>query len=167
VNRRDKSLACIAILTFLLAGCATEGPVVAKIQWAGTYTAAQSRRVDDPSRLTGRRTIVLELHPEIETTRIKAALGTSFGYQFFLSGPASAKAMEVQIIIRYPKPGLTNPSTGESRAFFTRQSTCYVGLPCYASFVFTDSWELVPGPWILEVLFHGQRLVAERFDVSS
>jgi hypothetical protein len=167
VNRRNISPASIAVLNFLLAGCAAEGPLVAKIQWAGTYTLAQSKRIDDPSRLTGKRTIASGFHPEVETTQIKAALGTSFGYQFFLSGPASAKAMAVQIIIRYPKPGLTDPATGESRAFFTKQSTCYVGLPCYASFVFTDSWELAPGPWILEVLFAGQRLVAERFDVSS
>ena len=99
------------------------------------------------------------LEIRIETDKVTASIGTSFGIRFKLKGN---KGEKVVITTRILSPGLIRPdSTGETRVMEEWADDRVVGKESYAGFIFLDAYQLVPGKWTIQLL-HKEKKLAEK-----
>jgi hypothetical protein len=137
------------------------------IEHEGTYqTLSPATRLDETASPTGKHIIYSEIKFISESRTIKASLGTSFGIEYRFIEPSDSPEVPHTIIWRFPEPGLTNPVTGKTMHIYSRDKVGEVGKAYSTGWFFVEPWELVPGPWILEVHAGGKILSTTTFDVQ-
>lgn len=99
----------------------------------------------------------------LTTETVPATLGTSFGFRYKLSGPGSEA--DVRIRVLHPQP-LNDPAAGRGLTYSEWSQSVPVGQVNWnTGWLFEHSWELVPGPWTMQ-LYSGETLLLEkRFEV--
>ena len=94
---------------------------------------------------------------------IPAQIGTTFGFRYKLLGKPYDAPIDLRKIVIFPAPGLipspsSTPIAQDEFILNTR-----IGHTSYASYTLEDSFELVPGKWIIEIWHGGQKLATQSF----
>jgi hypothetical protein len=128
----------------------------------GIYTADITSTERLPNGL-GLNTLVNICHVATTTT-VPAIQGLHFGFRFRIEGQVEGRPVSLRQVVTYPtsvKPsGGLRPITGYENTVGGRS-----GAISFAGYGFDNSWELMPGTWIVRLL-EGDRMLAEqRFEV--
>jgi hypothetical protein len=96
---------------------------------------------------------------------IPAQIGTTFGFRYKLLGKPYDAPIDLRKIVIFPSPGLIpSPSSGPiAQDEFTLHTR--IGHTSYASYTLEDSFELVPGTWIIEIWHGRQKLATQSFKI--
>ncbi len=95
---------------------------------------------------------------------IAAKLGTSFGIEVILHGPP--KMTVVQLRTRVTHPPMTNSASGVTNTVDEWDNPTNVGIPRYIGWSFDNSWELVSGVWVIELLDHQRSILEHEFTIT-
>ena len=156
----------IALLAVALAACDSgvkTSPSIQLVEY-GTFKKLNSGSdVQAPGAITGARHAVSKVELLEHTTNVVARVGTSFGFLVRMPGQPGDL---VQCSAKCLHPKLTDPSTGRSSEIDQWDSSGPGGQEGYIGYTLDNDWELVPGPWTVQV-FMGSKLVLEKtFNVS-
>jgi Domain of unknown function (DUF3859) len=155
-------LLTLAVVGFVYAQTITDVELVE----FGTFRKTRSNGLmSAPNAIAEMEHAVVDAKLIKETTTIPASIGTSFGVRIKVTGDPDGAV--VKFTGRCTHPKLSDPVSGRSST--TEEWDCYpvIGRTGYIGYTFDNSWELVPGKWILQV-FYGAKLVAKKeFDVTS
>ena len=100
-----------------------------------------------------------------ETSTIPLALGTVFGVQvIILERYASAKT---DYQVRWVMPKRTDPATGRVISESTTSLRGRLGRRYMHSFAFVEAWELIPGPYQLEMWHDQGKLCTQAFEIVA
>jgi len=99
-----------------------------------------------------------------QTDEIPALLGTRFGFHFFING--SPRNENVNLLFRVVSPPLKSPDEKEisSQEVLLKSK---IGAKGYADYAFDDTWELVPGKWVLQLLYEGKVMAEKSFTINE
>jgi len=100
----------------------------------------------------------------VEGTEIRAEVGTSFGIRYTFTGRLTGRAIPHTVVYRFPATGIISGDGNETSTEL--RGICRTGVTCTAGWTFSDSRELVPGPWSIEIWEGNQRLTARTFQVT-
>ena len=125
----------------------------------GVYTGDKIGQEDAANAAAGYRSVTINIVFQQKTDTINAAVGTSFGFEYVIR---SAEEGEVDLIVKYLHPAITNPKTGK---VFTNQEIISgkraIGKTHLIGYRFDEAWEIVPGAWTIQ-LFYGDKKLAEK-----
>lgn len=99
-----------------------------------------------------------------DTVLVHAKLDTRFGIRYILSGTGGT-TLELNLVIRFPAPGLYDPTAGKQYAESAQLLTIQAGTPQYWEYHFENDWEIVPGVWTFEFWAGATMLASQRFCV--
>jgi hypothetical protein len=130
----------------------------------GLYTASVVRAERDAKGLL-QNTVGNLAH--MQTTRtVPARLGVRFGFRFVVAGAPAGTKVTLRKITHFPPEGLRSPASKEPLARTESTITRTIGgQPGYTGYGFDDPWELVPGPWKIELWVGDRMLASESFTV--
>jgi hypothetical protein len=136
----------------------------AQILWAGTYRAQIVGTVEQPATASGKTNRLANIVKLETTTTVPARLGTSFGFEYRLSGEPQGSAAVIDIIVILPQAGLFNPATQKRyHREEWRASPNRVGAATVVGYLLEKEWERVPGIWKFEVWHAGRKLAEQSF----
>jgi hypothetical protein len=91
-----------------------------------------------------------------------AVVGTAFGVRFNLvSRRPSIEYAKLRSVWKIPPPGISNPKTGKTFREDVAEFNIMLGATGYRGFGFEESWEAIPGEWIVQI-WQGDRMLLER-----
>ena len=122
-------------------------------------------RIPQPSTATGFTSIGdVELISQSDFVTLKAGEGIGFEYKFYLETISEPNRIEVVI----DHPAITNK---EGKTYYGSRD--YRALPdkpgiygSYIGYFFSQEFEMVPGIWNVQLLYKGQLVLENKFDVS-
>jgi hypothetical protein len=155
----------LLLLISLSIGADAQAPKIDRIEVTeyGIYTAdEQSCERNAQGVLTCERT---NMRHAVTTLTIPAQHGIHFGFRFKIVGTPDAAPVEVTGITNFPPPGLKSPSQSAPLRNYQYTKTVKIGEIGYTDYAFDDPWELVPGPWTVEIWVDHRRLAIENFTV--
>jgi hypothetical protein len=101
-----------------------------------------------------------------ETSRdVPAKLGVRFGFMFRVIGAPNGAQVHLKKITTFPTAGLQNPASKEAIRRSEVSVTTIIGEETYIDYGFDDPWELVPGPWTIELWDGDRKLASQGFKV--
>ena len=98
------------------------------------------------------------------TWTIPAQHGVEFGLKYRVVGAPKHAQVTLKRDWLLPPPGFLAPNK-PAVTRLDRTDTVSVGDVTYVSYGFDDPWELVPGPWILEIWDGHRKLTSQTFTV--
>jgi hypothetical protein len=132
----------------------------------GIYRVQTGEQTADTAAPTGEIAAPVEFENIDKTSDIAASIGLEFGVEYRVVGAPEAAEVELELVITYPAPGLTDPRESEPiRATrFNRQKK--IGEVTYVGYGFENDWEMVPGTWTFRIWYDNRKLLEESFTVS-
>lgn len=116
-----------------------------RVDWVGTFSSTNQQLA--------------------EGTEIRADVGTRFGVKYTFTGRLTGRAVPHMVVYRFPVAGIIFADGKKTSTEL--KGTCYTGATCTAGWTFSDSMELVPGPWSIEIWEGNHRLTARTFQVTT
>ncbi len=171
--------ALAAAITGSVAQPATPTPTVvepsadvtgATVTRAGSFTAQSTSKLaeagqDSPTRTVG---AVADWHFVSDSTEIDGKVGTNFGIEFRIDGTPADAGVTVHLTLTFPPPGIRNPNTGEKMLSTTIAfPNMKIGALCLVGYGFDNAWEIVPGEWKMQIVYHDRALAERIFTVSK
>lgn len=162
-------LALSAFVTFVLAGelhahVPTGRPVTGQVIVEGVaVTGGVQEDVKAPHTAAGRKSTFDTIRFVKRTNRIPANLGVAFGFEYQLTGLPVAVPLSFEI--RAIHPPLTGKD-GKVRTISTAQMEVFSDDGTYQDaliYRLSEPYEVVPGRWILEMLFEGKQIFSREF----
>ena len=101
------------------------------------------------------------------TTTIPAQLGVRFGIEYQVAGAPSGKAISLKKIVVFPPAGLRSPAASQQIYRLETTTTANIGERTYTGYRLDDPWELVPGPWTIQLWDGDRKLVEKTFMVAA
>jgi len=103
----------------------------------------------------------------VETTRmVPAKIGVRFGFRFVVVGTPKDAKVTLRKITHFPPGGLQPPGSKEALSRSETTMTRTIGGEArYTDYGFDDPWELVPGPWTIELWYGDRKLASQSFTV--
>jgi hypothetical protein len=98
------------------------------------------------------------------TWTVPAQLGVEFGLKYRVIGAPKGAQVTLKRDWLSPNPGFQPPGKPPIIRL-DRTDSGAIGETIFVSYGFDDPWELVPGPWILEVWYDGRKLTSQTFTV--
>jgi len=148
----------------VLAACAGMPTPGIRVIGAGTLTAEKMTPIPALDALAGKMIVIAGVRLERETKVVLGIQGTLFGFIYQVEGMPPGSIVTLRARTIYPR-GLTNPATGRRAAYDEFEVQCSVGATCTRGRYFSQTWELVPGVWALELWAGDTLLVRREFDV--
>lgn len=99
------------------------------------------------------------------TTTIPARKSLRFGLRYVVQGAAHGDHIDIQLITRFPDPGLTNPAIGTNITESQYSVRTVIGTVRYREFRFDHFWEIIPGEWVFEFWHGGRKIGSQKFCV--
>jgi tetratricopeptide (TPR) repeat protein len=96
------------------------------------------------------------------TTNVPARIGTRFGFRYTIHGTPSNAPIDLTMVGEHPP--YRNPKTGKTQARDVYGLQSWIG-QTYASYLFGEEWELIPGKFRFEVWHKGKKLCEQSFVV--
>jgi hypothetical protein len=130
----------------------------------------EARKVDSlptPGTAAGETSVLDSVVFYDASRRVPAQVGLQFGARYRIVGAPAGQAAIVRIKWLVPGPGMRNPLTGEVTRIDEADETVTVGTDRLAGYKFGQSWEIVPGTWLLELWSGDRRLNSVSFTVGS
>lgn len=137
---------------------------------AGIYTGQTTSALAQAGQQSPTRTVgaVSDWHFVTDSTDIPGKVGTQFGMEFRVDGTPEGEAVTLHLALTFPPPGIRNPNTGErmdtTTIAFTDMKIGALGLIGYG---FDNAWEIVPGAWKMQILYHDHALAERTFTVGK
>jgi hypothetical protein len=100
------------------------------------------------------------------TWNVPAQIGVEFGLLYRVAGAPNGSPISVKRVWRLPEPGFRSPSADKPVHSLDREDVTKIGDTVFVSYGFDDTWELVPGPWILEFWYGDRKLDERRFVIT-
>lgn len=134
------------------------------IMESGIYATDTESSTAEPGTASGRVEQVANIRLVQSTTVVPARLGVEFGFRYKIVGPADAK-VSLKNVTRIPAPGIRNPETGNVTVTSVFSQEHKVGEELYRLYRLTDTWEIVPGMWIMELWDGDRKLASQSFQI--
>ena len=100
-----------------------------------------------------------------ETSTIPLDLGTVFGVQVIILGRYGSAETDYQV--RWIMPKRTDPATGQVIFESTKSLRGRLGRRYMHSFAFAEAWEMIPGPYQLEIWHDQGKLCTQAFEIVA
>jgi hypothetical protein len=126
----------------------------------GAGTAQANTPTGEVTAVTGSRNIEV-------TSAIAAKVGGEFGFRYTAIGEPAGAEVPFDIVIAYPKQGLTNPDTKTTLHESRYSQTKKIGEISYLGYGFEHDWEAEPGTWVFQIWHDGRKLADETFTVTK
>ena len=132
----------------------------------GTFKKLVSHEdVAAPGAIAGARHSVSKVKLIESTTNIVARVGMSFGFRVRMPGKATGVVVPCSTKCIHAK--LTDPSSGRSSEVEQWDTSALAGEEAYIGYTFDNEWELVPGPWTIQVFMDSKLMIEKTFNVNS
>ena len=132
------------------------------------FTEVDIRRVQGAGGATGgRQGVTRNVYFLREPPAVTARLGTSFGADIVALGARRGASATLRTAWKVPAPGAIDAKTGNVFREFGSNFTARIGTPTYRGYKFTESWEVVPGEWTLEIWRDERKLLERKFVISE
>src|SRR5947207_11388572 len=102
-----------------------------------------------PGAIAGARHAVSKVALVECTTNVAARVGTSFGFRVRMPGKVTGAVAPCSAKCIHPK--LTDPASGRSSELEQWDTSGLAGEEGYIGYTLDNEWELVPGPWTIQV----------------
>lgn len=161
-------LPVLILLLIALAGCGsqTKAPQGVQLLEYGTFRKLSSERdVRDPGSTTGTRHAVAQVALVECTTNVPARIGTSFGFRVRFPGIPSNKVVPCTAKCLHPE--LHDSSSGRTSVIDQWDTSGLSGEDGFIGYTLDNAWEVVPGPWTLQVFLDSKLVVEKTFNVVS
>jgi Domain of unknown function (DUF3859) len=119
-----------------------------------------------PLAATGTTNLVANVRLREATTTVPALVEMKFGFRYKVVGSPSGTLLRLKVVTRLPSPGATNPNKGKTFSSSEFQTTAVIGTTSFVGYGFDYDWEVVPGPWTLELWHEGRKLAEKTFIVT-
>lgn len=166
MNRANVTRMTLALLLSAL-GAGSASAQSAKIQRIdiveyGLYTVNETNcRRDDQGIDRCERS---DVHHAATTWTIPAQQGVEFGLIYHVVGTPKGASVALKRDWLLPNPGFLEPGKPPLKRI-DRTDNVVIGDTTYVSYGFDDPWELVPGPWILEIWSGDRKLTSQTFTI--
>ena len=132
----------------------------------GTFRKLASQEdVSAPAAIAGALHAVSKVLLLERTTNVTARVGTSFGFHTKMPGKASGEVIRCTAKCIHPK--MTDPTSGHSSEVEQWDTSGLAGQEGFIGYTFDNSWELVPGPWTIQVFMASELVIERTFNVRS
>jgi len=142
----------------------------ARVTHAGGFTAQSMSKLAEAGQESPTRTVgtVADWHFVSDSTEIDGNVGTQFGIEFRIDGTPADAGVTVQLALTFPPQGIRNPNTGQ-RMFSTTIAfpNTKIGALCLVGYGFDNAWEIVPGEWKMQIIYHDRALAERTFTVGK
>lgn len=101
------------------------------------------------------------------TSNIPLRRNLRFGLRYLIAGSGGRHSVPVELVTRYPPPGLLDRATGEHRLESRYRLEITTGVVLYRDFQFIEEEEFVPGKWMFEFWIERRKVAEEAFCVFS
>lgn len=152
------------VTTTALDGQSAAAVTGTELNWAGTYVVAASLPMADPRDPSGTKWEVSTPTPLVQTDQIVARLGVRFGVGFTIQGTPVGAPVTVRRVWHFPPT--TNPTTGQTLARAENSFICRLGVSCFTGQFLSESFELVEGPWRVEVWVNETKVLEHAFTLE-
>lgn len=113
---------------------------------------------------TGARNTVANARLISNSTLVYAQIGVRMGLRYVASDQQRGD-VDLELVIRFPSPGLKNPLSGERFVESEHRVTVPVNVLQYWEYQFENDWEVISGTWEFEIWSAGKRLAVQKFCV--
>jgi hypothetical protein len=159
--------AALAMLLFSSTAQATEVTGV-RVTEQGIYECArETGRQRAPGTPSDEMNISAGCELVTATNRVPARLGTRFGCRYIVDGAPENADVAMTIRWKFPPQGLKDQGPGQRYFWADYNWTSRLGNVTEFKYRFDDQWELVPGPWTMEIRYGARKLAECRFDVVA
>jgi len=137
---------------------------------AGTYTGVSKSATAEAGQQSPTRTVgtLSDWRFASDSTDIDGKVGTQFGVEFRVDGAPAGDSVTLYLTLTFPPQGIRNPNTGETLHGATiALPNAKIGARCLIGYGFDNAWEIVPGPWTLQVWYQNRMLAERTFTVSK
>ena len=131
----------------------------------GIYTADLQSSKRDVQGV--KQNISTNFHRAVATTTIPAQLGLRFGIEYKVVGAPRDKTVSLKTVTVYPAVGLRSPAVAQPIFRNEGTATPRIGETNYEGYRFDDEWELVPGPWTIQLWYGDRKLAEKTFTVTA
>ncbi|MBA4357401.1 MAG: DUF3859 domain-containing protein [Humidesulfovibrio sp.] len=135
-----------------------------KVLEFGVYTSTVQGREKAPTIADGIKDRARDFKLVRKSTLVTASLGTSIGLKYVLLGAPKGSPVTLEVAVRHP--AMVNPDTKESMTRSTAQFERVIGEPEHAVWSFDTPAGLIPGEYVIELLFEGRLLAQKEFRVT-
>jgi hypothetical protein len=157
----QRSLPVVLLALVLTAGArAQQVEGIEIVDW-GIYRTGNIVRYADPRSPSGESYLTESIRLDQATTTIPALVGMTFGLRFKVVGSPERAPVVLKTVVRFPKEGVTNPATGKKFLSAEFEASALVGETTWEAYTLDYEWEVVTGPWTMEI-WHGGRKIAEK-----
>jgi hypothetical protein len=129
----------------------------------GLYTADQDKGQRNSAGVL--RSEVSNIRHAATTTTVPAELGVHFGFRYKIVGSPTGKPIELRKVTIYPPAGLKSPKAPTPLQNSSYTLSRKIGETSFTDYAFDDPWELVPGPWTIQLWLGDRKLAEKKFTV--
>ena len=136
----------------------------ARVLEFGTYTSTVEHREKSPAVADGIKDRATDFRLVRKSTLVAASLGTGIGLSYMLLGTPKGASVTLEVSVSHP--AMLNLETRET---MTRSSASYervLGEPAHAVWSFDTQAGLVPGEYVIELMYEGRVLAKKEFRVT-
>jgi len=101
------------------------------------------------------------------TTTVQAESGIRFGFIYRVVGKPTGQTVQLRMVIIYPPEGVKSPQSSTPLQSAERQIAVRIGAIEFSGYTFDDNWELVPGPWKMQLWLGDRKLAEKEFTVVA
>ena len=99
------------------------------------------------------------------TADIPAEIGLRFGIDYKVTGSSHGQSVSLRRVVVFPPVGLRSPVVSTQIDRTEDNVTAQIGETHHVAYRFDDPWELVPGPWVIQIWEGDSKLAEQRFSV--
>jgi hypothetical protein len=163
-----RKLGFILLLLFGSSSVGAQTPRIDRINIIakGVYQAEVTEKIQDPSQATGQRQMLSGIKLVENTTSIPAKNPIQFGFQYMITGTPNDTKISVKMVTLYPKEGLKNPQTHETKYRDEYAIERTVGATHFKGYKIDSDWEAVPGVWTFQIWYQNRKLAEQSFTLA-
>lgn len=135
----------------------------AKVLEFGVYTSTVTKREKTATVVDGIKDRATDFKLVRKSTLVDAGLGTGIGMKYVLRGTPKGAMVNIDVVVRHP--AMVNPETKEPMTQSTATFERVIGQGEYAVWSFDTPGDLVPGEYVIELVFEGKVLAHKTFRV--
>lgn len=150
----------------------TTGPAWAQVQVRsveiveyGIYTADLQSSKRDSQGI--KQSVSTNFRRAATTTVVPAQTGVRFGIEYKVVGAPGGSAISLKKVMIFPSAGLRSPAVSQPIFRNETTTTSKIGEISYTGYRLDDPWELVPGPWTIQLWYGDRKLAEKKFTVAA
>ena len=101
------------------------------------------------------------------TTTVQPEPGVRFGFIYRVVGKPTGQTVQLRKVVIYPPEGVKSPQSSTPLQSAERQIAVRIGAIEFSGYTFDDNWELVPGPWKMQLWLGDRKLAEKEFTVVA